>query len=831
MRLLAFIVPIILISLALDVEDAEAAVYRRRAKARSIILKCCGTKSCSKQEDNNTAVKGRNNATAITTKKDGVGNAAVANTVTTNSGPANTANADASGGGETPPPADETPPEGDPPTDAINQNLGTTPSGPEVSVSSSAATATQEPSTTGQKMDSSTSNTTTFTNSSTLDSTSNAISATSSTLSTSTTTTPTTTTTTLATTTTTQPPSVEELILGKCETFDKDVTQFTSDNSLKDPEKYGSWVESCGYQFVFGKTYVTWRENMIKCNEIGMEPLTVEDATKLECFSKMGYNWKYASNFWTSGIRSSQNTFSWCKKPTNVSFGMQIPWAAGQPDNANNSENCVHMSFLRENNPIKLSDRTCTDMFIFGCQGPTTPVPSTCASPVCSNVPCVKNPSLFSSTDILKTPMTYGTWFNHNGRTYMFSLSNVTNTFSGAMKACCDIGMSLLSLEYDYKYKSLMEAMKVNASSKSDFFWTSGSDQGCEGKFGFCTTQRTLRKDAVWAQGQPDNANGNDNAIAITVNSSHLLFYDANENSQYRYICEGRDTRKAKSGGDGVRLECAAAYNVTQEEQNTLFTKPNFDVRIRCFLKCVGENAGVMVNGKFVYNDAVPVMENMMAGNVTEYTNNFAIVDACKNSLMGMSECDLAAMMIKCTNDKAPQIVRGIIAGMEKTILLEKPPMAQPDAFCYDPSACKLNSALKLEVDNCASNCSLSAGDGLIRSACGKKYLYYKTSITWDQAFITCCEYGMKLASIDSQDELACLSRGLDASFDSVAMWVAASKFNSTVTRWCTSNVPFSLEGVSTFAENGNAYTFIMSQRNFNAETPTNTRPAFCVNM
>lgn len=123
-----------------------------------------------------------------------------------------------------------------------------------------------------------------------------------------------------------------------------------------------------------------------------MEPISLESSTKRECLKKLGLqinsrpwhstsansnfaatNWKYASNYWTSGLRMiPQQTFSWCSS-NNKSVSTPIieaeqNWAAQQPDNANGSQNCIHMNVTREYATVLLSDRKCTDHLLFACQ-------------------------------------------------------------------------------------------------------------------------------------------------------------------------------------------------------------------------------------------------------------------------------------------------------------------------------------------------------------------------------------------------------------------------------------------------------------------------------
>jgi hypothetical protein len=80
-------------------------------------------------------------------------------------------------------------------------------------------------------------------------------------------------------------------------------------------------------------------------------------------------NWKYGSNYWTSGLRVTQKSFSWCSKSGSTPIiEAEQSWASEQPDNINSSQNCIHMNVIRENATVLLSDRKCTDYYVFSCQ-------------------------------------------------------------------------------------------------------------------------------------------------------------------------------------------------------------------------------------------------------------------------------------------------------------------------------------------------------------------------------------------------------------------------------------------------------------------------------
>jgi hypothetical protein len=74
--------------------------------------------------------------------------------------------------------------------------------------------------------------------------------------------------------------------------------------------------------------------------------------------------------------------------------------------------------------------------------------------------------------------------------------------------------MKLLSLHQDFKYNSIRKALaskcvypllidlivndSAGAKQQPSKFWTSGTDLGCEGNFGYCSTNRLLRNEAKY---------------------------------------------------------------------------------------------------------------------------------------------------------------------------------------------------------------------------------------------------------------------------------------------------------------------------------------------
>ncbi|XP_065350301.1 uncharacterized protein LOC135946153 [Cloeon dipterum] len=631
-------------------------------------------------------------------------------------------------------------------------------------------------------------------------------------------------TTTQITSTTTR----KVVIYTKCEAnVTKNKALFDAEGRLNEPDQYGFWTESCGRQFLFGKKLANWKQNFANCHKIDMEPIAFENEERQTCFHQMVASWKYGSNYWTSGLRLGASVYSWCKKNGTIPLvNANFSWIDTKPLDVG-EQNCLLLSVHKQNASYQLSEKMCNDSDVFfACQGKPTPPPP-CSSPVCPNFTCAKNQSYFTDTKMaqLTSTVDHGKWFTFTGRIFLFSSSK--ETFFGALNVCCGLGMSLLSLEYDYKYKSVIAAIKNNVTS-SDYFWTSGSDKGCESNYGYCTAKRLLRKEAIWASGQPDNADGNESAVAVYITDAKAQLFDFNEESKYRYICEARDTSKAKSGGSAVRDECASVYNVSQAEIDTILNNTDkLDLRIKCFFKCLGENSGLMVNGKFLENELLVILENLADGNLEDLQKNMGIMDDCMKASTGMDECDKAAQMISCSNEKAPDVLNSVITAMDESIPMIKLPLP-PDALCFHPSQCVGVPQYAQEIAACKTDCRVTYG--LVKFCGSTKYYLEGRKYHFQDSFVNCCNMGMKLLSITTVEEVDCLATFVYPNQNDWS-WVAVSQVKSSATRWCTSDKPFDASIFSSVTDSYqfDSFVYMTSSKNLSYAGISNTWFSICV--
>ncbi|XP_065332660.1 uncharacterized protein LOC135934671 [Cloeon dipterum] len=468
---------------------------------------------------------------------------------------------------------------------------------------------------------------------------------------------------------------------------------FDSSSTLIDSKKYGTWREICGELFLFGKSIVTWETNVNMCCSIGMKPLAFETLEKFNCFKDITQYevWPYNFNYWTSAHQIfSNNTFQWCLYNTPGTFTNANPmWATGHPNNLV-FEECVHLSISK--NTTELTQKSCTNTFVFSCKGKPTPAPP-CFTPTCPTGKCSKNDSLYSVapdkvSQFLAKPSQYGTWKSMNYRIYMFS--NASKAWAEAITTCCAIGMKLLSVEMDYKYSVLSQALGTINSTLSGKYWTSGTDNGCPGAFGWCAANKLVRG-PIWARGEPQIIGKN--CIAVDVSSTNTTLSTANCTANLPFICEVRDTSNSTSRGKAIKDECVSNYNVSEDEQDSIFNSTKFDIKIKCFLKCLGESGGFILNGRLVDEQLMKLAETLSPNNNDQLMSDFKAVDEC-SSLKGMDDCDAAALAYQCGQEKAPNLVANAIKVVELNNTAEKSPLQPTLGECDTDYTCAVDVKL-----------------------------------------------------------------------------------------------------------------------------------------
>jgi hypothetical protein len=117
---------------------------------------------------------------------------------------------------------------------------------------------------------------------------------------------------------------------------------------------------------------VSWRKNWEICCSLGMTPLTLDSASEQQCLSKVttDKDWKGNFNYWSGGTQQDcRGSWGWCgagAAPKYVSD--ELKWEPGQPDNLSGREDCMHLKNFVMAGMLMLTDRNCTDRYIFACK-------------------------------------------------------------------------------------------------------------------------------------------------------------------------------------------------------------------------------------------------------------------------------------------------------------------------------------------------------------------------------------------------------------------------------------------------------------------------------
>ncbi|XP_059489218.1 uncharacterized protein LOC132204614 [Neocloeon triangulifer] len=210
-----------------------------------------------------------------------------------------------------------------------------------------------------------------------------------------------------------------------------------------------------------------------------------------------------------------------------------------------------------------------------------------------------------------------------------------------------------------------------------------------------------------------------------------------------------------------------------------------------------------MINGKFVENEVLAILEKMAKGNLEDLRKNLMVVDDCGNTTDGMDECDKASQMIKCTKEKAPDILMGVVYEMEKSIsqsetIQETVPLPPSPRQCATNYTCVLDPKLRdaFEAANTTQPLVNGTAGFMVDFNCGKKYLSSGGSgYNFTYANEMCCKYGLRMATLDTISKLDCaINSSTYASTHRVCpYWIAASWLpNQTSPQWCYSSAPIS---------------------------------------
>ncbi|XP_059468905.1 uncharacterized protein LOC132192792 isoform X2 [Neocloeon triangulifer] len=558
---------------------------------------------------------------------------------------------------------------------------------------------------------------------------------------------------------TTQKPQMKPVCPTNCT---KNSELFYSNGILK--EKHGFWESACGgIQYLFGKKLVNWEQNAAICCSLGMTPIMFKDGPS--CFNNIinGFKWKYSSRFWTSGRRVENLTFEWCflnvsNSSSNILDGQ---WRPNQPDhNTSKSDNCIQLYILKEQSSALLDDRSCNETYFLACQVTRK---SACLKPLCpSSGNCTKDRRLFSPyPNYIINKMQHGMWGEVSNRSFLFSSASNLKTYSEATLICCSLGMKLVSLQQPFKYDFLIKAAENITTSAGVKFWTSGTDLDCEGVYTFCPTQSLLQDEARWATGQPDDKNSQANCLAVNVSLNSALLSDEICTARMRYICEGW----IRSGSKVIEHECATTNGLSEKQTKGVLktSLERLSAPQKEFMRCYAEAAGLILDGNIVESKLLGQLITIAANNFTYLEDMLETMEYCSNLTKNWPVNDQLVGMLHCGQENAPEVVAQLLNNFEISLYDDITIFVPPPDDCPLTYPCFVDEDSRTAYETAPLNTLIYTPVYAFYKtvACGKTYLigqflggFVNSQVNF---FSYCCNFGLRLLSLDNKPKLDCL--------------------------------------------------------------------------
>ncbi|XP_059479104.1 uncharacterized protein LOC132198857 [Neocloeon triangulifer] len=540
---------------------------------------------------------------------------------------------------------------------------------------------------------------------------------------------------------------------------DPDDFLFDANQKLIDPLSYGFWTQSCGSKYLFGNSPMTWEENWNMCCRLGMAPVIFETYEEQFCLQNIvKSNGRLNFNYWTAGTRQGcDGQWSWCDSEGKIPpLNNGLKWERGQPDNKGGNEECVHLRFVLNDTGAILSDRNCTSRFVFLCEAnPKDVEKPLCSQPTCPPV-TPRDQSLFDVNQELINLYKYGGWVSACGRMYMFSKEKANYTF--AWKTCNSIGLSLLSLDSPEKNKCLTKRIREYVLLiQSSGYWTSGTNANCREKFFWCSKGSNFApKYVTWKSGEPSLEKGECVSVEINRNGTEELSVLAVSNcsEQRNFVCEGRQKGTEL---DGMQAECMATWDITQADVDLLFHgSRNYSQRIKCFMKCIGENRNLFFDGKIDPIQMLRLMEIATQDTPSAMDQGLNGYVQC-SSITGNDECDLAAKTYDCGVEKIPNVTQQMVTvGKGSAVVFTPPIKCVPvlrSCVTADSVPCVANPAL---VNQLTTTNRTSMGSLIWTKAANKRIFVspFTNNSNNIAPYQYCCSIGMKLIEFSNANDL-----------------------------------------------------------------------------
>ncbi|XP_059469105.1 uncharacterized protein LOC132192904 isoform X2 [Neocloeon triangulifer] len=245
----------------------------------------------------------------------------------------------------------------------------------------------------------------------------------------------------------------------------------------------------------------------------------------------------------------------------------------------------------------------------------------------------------------------------------MYMFSNAKGNFTSAWKSCNAMGLSLLSLESLEKNKCLTKRIREYALLiQNNAYWTSGTNGDCHEKFSWCSKGSNFAQKNLtsWKSGEPNLEKGECVFVEIIRNGTDALSAMAVSNcsEQRNFVCEGKLKGTVL---DIMQAECMEMWKIKQADIDLLFLGfRNYTQKLKCFMKCIGEDRNLFFNGQIVPIQMLQLMEIATQDSPSELDQGFNGYLQC-SSINGTDECDLAAKTYDCGVEKIPNVTQKMV--------------------------------------------------------------------------------------------------------------------------------------------------------------------------
>ncbi|XP_065346631.1 macrophage mannose receptor 1-like [Cloeon dipterum] len=636
---------------------------------------------------------------------------------------------------------------------------------------------------------------------------------TSSTSTSTTTTTPTTSTTTIPTTTTTTTTTTPKPL---CLDYSC-VTQ----PSLLDASNYintsvgapigGVLKIACDKMYFFSDAAADWPGAASQCCARNMKLVSFETAADYLCFSKMLQvpNYGLGGAWWTSGSNIFSGFYLWCTGDLASNVTSDIKFVSGEPNNAGGNENCIEMVVGGGTPPnnLLMNDRPCTAYTTrYVCE--TTALG--CPFPQCPALPCQTEAAKVTASQNWKGNSD-GVFRPACGHQYFFS--KVGMTWADAMTECCKYGMKLMSINSFEDISCLTAMNKVLLKDTSSFYWTSGTSNGfgCEFTYGFCGSMKLLYQNfSNWWPGMPDLLIlERCLEMRMALDPTQVIINDLTCTSPRYFICEAE--QKACSPTCPSKSTCVKQNNLfnskgellnafnfgrwatgssktylfatmagvtwaaantaccnlgmdflsiaSDQEMQDIFNLNNNDPLLRYNAEFWTSGTQLDCNFHYTY----------CSTGVNFYWNDTKWLSGEPDNLNEQQWCVFSRFGTASTYSKSAAYLADAPCTESRNYICQMPALPCTSVPCYDNN-CIVDPAKSAQVT------AMSGPDGQFKTFCNKMYFLHKDSMSFQNAYDTCCSFGLKLLSVETDAERVCLHDGFNsAGWPSGSIWTSGT--------------------------------------------------------